>query len=143
MFEDAIYTLNKKIKKYIVKNKIPVREIDKGSPTWSGYCIVTSRDKEIVINNKQSIFIKPFTTLHEIGHFFDENYANVSGIGVIKDFNLEKTADNYIYTFCRKRCSIIELFLLKKIIENTSKMSIEFSIFEKLCISVLKKVGRV
>lgn len=139
-FDKALYSLNRRIKKYILKNKINIREIDKGSNV-AGYCLITKVDKEIVVNNNQSIYIKPFVILHEIGHYLDEDYINSKGIGVIKNREFEKKADNFIYHFCIKYCSLAELFTLKTIIENTSKMSISFSMFEKFRIRLLGIIG--
>lgn len=140
--ERSLTLLNKRVNKYIIKKEIPVKQIDKKGATWSGYCVVTSVSKDIVINNNLNIYTKPFVILHEIGHYQDEEYIQSIGSGVIKNDKFEATADDFIYKFCRKYCSLFELYYLQNFIKNFSKREVKFSLMEKVAIRLFFQANK-
>lgn len=65
---------------------------------------------------------KPFSIIHELGHYYDPEFDLLKEKGLIKKDDFEKRADEYIFKFCDENLSLFEFFVIDRFITSFSKI---------------------
>ena len=134
-YDFCLESLTNKALKFMALNNIKYSELEMKSQKWQGRLVETSSIKEILYNkaaeNANGKITKPFVILHELGHYFDKELSERKETGVLKEAGLEKTADYFIYSFCKNNLCVFEQFILQTFIENFSKEKVTFTEEEK------------
>lgn len=125
----VIDLLLEKTYEYIEENNINYKEINKKNESWGALCTIQGPNKYITYNNhiKKGFeyfkkVSKPFVIIHEIGHYFDTVYENLKETGKIKNEEIERIADEFIFKFCDEHLTTIEFFVVDNFITSFSKL---------------------